>query len=407
MTEAATGRRRRRQVLTDKMVADLPRRVTPYFHPDPELPKHGVRIRPTGPGSYTVIIRDAYAKQRWVKIGSTAELRIAEAREVARGVIRRVGQGLEPFEPPPVKPDTVADVIETYFKRHVEVRGLRSAREKRRIIDRYVLPIWRDRAFTAIGRGDIARLCDAVEDNHGPWVADSVLIQLSAIARWYASRHDTYLPPFVAGMKRVGGEAHKRGRILNDDELKRIWETAPEAGSFGALVKLALLLGQRRAAIAHMKWSDIVDGVWHVPAEKRAKGTGGALRLPELALAIVRDQPRFVSNPYVLPAVRGVGPINDFPRPKARLDKASGVHDWVLHDLRRTARSLLSRAGVRPDISERVLGHVQKGVEGVYDKHSYLNEKADALNRLAALIERIVNPPGDNVVVLHEAAVSS
>jgi hypothetical protein len=63
---------------------------------------------------------------------------------------------------------------------------------------------------------------------------------------------------------------------------------------------------------------------------------------------------------------------------------------WVIHDLRRTARSLLSRAGVRPDISERVLGHVIRGVEGVYDRHGYDDEKADALNRLARLIETIV-----------------
>jgi integrase len=71
---------------------------------------------------------------------------------------------------------------------------------------------------------------------------------------------------------------------------------------------------------------------------------------------------------------------------------------WVLHDLRRTARSLLSRTGVRPDISERVLGHVIPGVEGVYDRHSYDAEKADALVRFAALIGRIINPPQVNVV---------
>jgi len=74
---------------------------------------------------------------------------------------------------------------------------------------------------------------------------------------------------------------------------------------------------------------------------------------------------------------------------------------WVLHDLRRTARSLLSRAGVRPDISERVLGHAIPGVEGVYDRHSYDHEKADALNRLATLIDTIVHPPeGGNVIAL-------
>ena len=48
--------------------------------------------------------------------------------------------------------------------------------------------------------------------------------------------------------------------------------------------------------------------------------------------------------------------------------------------------------------AERVLGHAIGGVEGIYDRHSYATEKADALRKLAALIERIVNPPADNVV---------
>ena len=72
--------------------------------------------------------------------------------------------------------------------------------------------------------------------------------------------------------------------------------------------------------------------------------------------------------------------------------------DWTLHDLRRTARSLMSRAGVRPDIAERVLGHAIKGVEGVYDRHSYREEKAHALKALANLIENILRPPGKKVV---------
>ena len=73
---------------------------------------------------------------------------------------------------------------------------------------------------------------------------------------------------------------------------------------------------------------------------------------------------------------------------------------WTIHDLRRTARSLLSRAGVRPDISERVMGHAIVGVEGVYDRHRYDVEKAHALQALADLIDRILNPPAANVVPL-------
>ena len=73
-----------------------------------------------------------------------------------------------------------------------------------------------------------------------------------------------------------------------------------------------------------------------------------------------------------------------------------------VHDLRRPARSLLARAGVRPDVGERVMGHAIQGVEGVYDRHQYRNEKAQALRKLAGLIERIVEP-AENVVALEAA----
>jgi hypothetical protein len=63
---------------------------------------------------------------------------------------------------------------------------------------------------------------------------------------------------------------------------------------------------------------------------------------------------------------------------------------WVRRDLRRTAKMLMQRAGVRPDISERVLAHAIKGVEGVYDRYGYLPEKLDALTNLDALVEHIL-----------------
>ena len=71
-----------------------------------------------------------------------------------------------------------------------------------------------------------------------------------------------------------------------------------------------------------------------------------------------------------------------------------------LHDLRRTAKTLMQRAGVASHISERVLGHVIPGVEGVYDQYSYVPQKRDALERLAAEIGRILKPTPDNVMEL-------
>ena len=152
-----------------------------------------------------------------------------------------------------------------------------------------------------------------------------------------------------------------------------------------------------------MRWADVtLDGVWSVPADEREKGTGGALALPPVAVEIIKAQPQIGDNPFVF-AGHGAGPFSGFSKSKRELDaKLPAMPPWVLHDLRRSARSLMSRAGVRPDVAERVLGHAIAGVEGVYDRHSYRDEKADALRRLAAAIDAIVSPR-PNVVPMARA----
>jgi len=162
-----------------------------------------------------------------------------------------------------------------------------------------------------------------------------------------------------------------------------------------------LLTTQRLDKVLTMAWADIdADGVWRIPTvSKREKPHGGELKLPQLARDLLAAIPVLEGNPFVF-AGRGQGHSNGHSKNKARLDKASGVTDWVVHDLRRTGRSLLSRASVRPDIAERTLGHVQPGVANIYDRHTYSDEKAAALAKLAALIERIAHPSSAQVVKL-------
>ena len=403
----AGTRRQRRKKLTDLMVAELkPNKRKRYFHPDPELPCHGVRVLPNGQKSFYVVIRDPWKKQRWIKLGNTAELKIEKARDQAREVIERIKKGKSAFEPPPVKPDSVEDVVNDWLVRHAS--GLRSGDEVGRVLKRHVLPVWGDRPFVEIGRSDISNLLDAVEDNHGPWVADSVLAALRSVAGWYVTRHDTYRPPFVGKMARVKREDRRRDRILTDDELRAIWQASGKAGVFGALVRLLLLTAQRRDKVATMKWSDISpDGTWTIATERGEKGNAGSLKLPQVALDIIAGQPRLTGVPYVFPAPRGKRPLNVFARHKAQLDKASGVSGYTLHDLRRTARSLMSRAKVQTEIAERVLGHARPKIEATYDVHAYDEEKADALAKLAALIERIVHPAESGKVLDFPQAAQS
>jgi integrase len=399
------SRRRRRETLTENGVAKLPRKRKRYFHPDPEMPGHGVRVLPAGPSSYYVIARDAFGKQRWVRIGPTVGLKIAESREQARSIIKRLKAGLAPFEAPAVMPESVAAVAENWLKRHVEAKGLRTAPEMRRVLHRYVLPVWRDRPFAEIKRSDIARLLDGIEDKSGAWAADSALSVLRAMATWFAARDDTYTPPFVRGMRRVAPQARKRDRKLSDDELRTMWKAAGGAGPFGAFIQVLLCTAQRREKCVTLKWDDLDGNVWHIPSAPREKNTAGVLVLPPLAMAIIARQPRLASNPYVF-AGQTTGPLAGFSERNASFKSRAGIDgDWTLHDLRRTARSLMARAGVNREHAERVLGHSLPGVEGVYNVHDFVPEKAAALAKLAGLIEEIVySERGANVVPIRANA---
>ena len=302
--------------------------------------------------------------------------------------------GLLAVEP---KAETFGAVVTNWLKRHVDANALISSREIKRLLDVHVLPVWTDRAFTAIRRSDVAALLDRVEDHHSPRQADYVLNIVRSIMNWYATRHDNYNPPIVKGMKRQ--KVASRARVLDDDEIRQVWRAAESNGTFGAIVRMCLLTAQRSRKVAAMRWSDFSDdsGEWSVPKESREKDTGGTLALPEAALDIVRAQPPLESNPFVF-AGRGDGPYRGFSAGKVALDAKlpPDTPKWTIHDLRRSARSLMARAGVSSEHAERVMGHALGGITAVYDRHSYRNEKAVALRKLAALIERIVHPQ-DNV----------
>jgi integrase len=389
-----------RKSLTDKGISSLKARAARYAFPDPQLAGHYVRITPNGAKSFVCVARNPDGQQIWTTIGACERMPVEEARARAREMLQRVRDGL-PAIPP--KGETFGEVTANWIKRHVEPNALRSSKEIKRLLDRHVLPAWRDREFAGIRRSDVAALLDHVEDHHGARQADYCLNVIRSLMNWRAARTDDYRPPIVRGMRRQSPHAQSRTRVLDEAEIAAIWKAAKADGTaFGALVRVALLTAQRRTKVVQMRWGDIAqDGEWTVPKLPREKDTIGTVVLPEAALTIIRAQPRLGDNPYVF-AGRRNGPFNGFSKSKARLDgKLSGVEAWTIHDLRRTARSLMSRAGVSSEIAEKVLGHVASGVRGIYDRHTYKREKADALARLAALIEGIVNPK-ENVLPMTE-----
>lgn len=111
--------------------------------------------------------------------------------------------------------------------------------------------------------------------------------------------------------------------------------------------------------------------------------------LSNAARKILESIPRINNCEYVF-TTDGQRAISGFSTFKLKFDIACGVKDWRIHDLRRSARSLLSRAGVNSDIAERCLGHTIGGIRGTYDKHHYIPEMRAAFEALAKEIDAVL-----------------
>jgi integrase len=360
---------------------------------------------------------------------------LASARKLAADTMLQLSRGRDPGaakrDDNQAKRQATANTFEAiateYLKRECGVRfkdgtpsfdpsKKRSGPEQYRMLQRQVFPTLGDKPVTEIRKSDIVRLLDRLADGElkndkgkliegGEIAADRCLALVRRILNWHAARSDDFHPPLLKGLARTKTSERARERILSDVELRIVWETAGEdAGPFGALVRFLLLTGARRAESAEMPWSEIDGTDWVLPPARDKVKKGIIRPLSEAAREVLKARPRIEGCEYVF-SNDGGRPMTGYSKPKARLDaavlaklretdpKAKPLENWTLHDLRRTARSLLARAGVSTEVAEECLGHKRKGVEGVYNRYAYAVEMKAAYEDLAELIQWIVNPP--------------
>jgi integrase len=365
---------------------------------DEGLPGFGLMVTEAGSKSWVVQYR-TNGRSRRATIPSV--LTLDKARKQARGLLGEVAKGGDPVAErraaEAAAANTLQNVAEEYLKR--EGKNLRTHAQRRATLERLVFPKLGARQIAEIKRSEITRLLDHIEDKAGPVQADMVLGFLRRIFNWHASRTDDFRSPIIRGMSRSNPRERARNRILSDDELRALWK-ADIPLPWRPFVRFLLLTAARRNEAARMARSELkVAGVWTIPAGRYKTKTDVTLPLSASAQAVLAELPRFGTGEYVF-TVNGRAPLAAFSRGKKTIDKASGVTSWTLHDLRRTARSLMSRAGVSSDHAERCLGHIIPGVRGTYDRHKYLEEMRRAFEALASQIERIVNPH-ENVVQLN------
>jgi integrase len=380
--------------LTAKAIENL--RPRPKRH---EISDNGCGLflvmQPSGAKSWAVRFRYA-GRPTKLTLGPWPRLTLAAARKGAADALHDLANGIDPSaarkaakrKAAESEANTVAAICNEFLQR--ESKRLRTIDQRERILRRLVYPVIGNRPINSLKRRDIARLLDSIEDHNGQRMADATLAALRRVFNWHAARDDEFVSPIVRGMGRQNVAEHRRSRTLDDDELRRLWAATADGQRFSNLIRFLLLTTARRGEAAEMRWDEVADGIWTLPASRSKTKSEVVRPLSRAAQAVLAAQPRITD--WVFTTTR-TGPLKSFSEPKAELDAASGVTNWRIHDLRRSSRSLLSRAGINSDVAEKCLGHLPRNVIiQTYDRHSYAAEMAHAFEALAALIERIVNP---------------
>jgi integrase len=256
----------------------------------------------------------------------------------------------------------------------------------------------RDRPAALIERREIVARLDAIKAERTPHAARHALDAIRRLMNWCAAGHrgGVEVSPVASLSARLAtglaGDDLRRDRVLSDTELAAIWHAAG-SDAFGSLVKLLILTGQRRGDWSDAAWPEISrtdDGdVLVIPGERYKNKREHRVPLSPKIVRLLRGLPRFDGSDWVL-SNDGKVALGSFTRPKRRLDKASGVTGWVLHDLRRTVRSHMPGLDVPRDVSERLLGHAQHVLDRVYDHHNYTPQVRAALEAWERRLDGII-----------------
>jgi integrase len=322
-------------------------------------------------------------------IGQWPTWSVEAARDEARSLAVRIDRGDDPLEDKRRRRDepTVADLGEEWLVKHAT--GLRSERDIRGLVRHDLIPALGRLKVTDLKRRDVIEMVEAKAET-APRSAAKLLIYTRKLLTYAADREIIPVNP-VANLKpgsiAVKGRRDplrpkRRERILDHDELRTLWTNAETCGLHrltALALKLVLVTGQRPGEVAGMHADEIDGRVWRIPASRRGKTeTAHAVHLTDLALGILEaaaaERERLAKRRrepwggFIFEARPGA-PVtaHALSRAVARYAAALGTKNlpsrggqWRPHDLRRTMRTGLSAARVRPDIAELCTGHVAR-----------------------------------------------
>jgi integrase len=201
--------------------------------------------------------------------------------------------------------------------------------------------------------------------------------------------------------------ATPKNRALNEAEVYQFWYGILNINSRStrAILKLMLLLGRRGTEVVAATWDqvDLEAGIWHMMPAKirqhhRATTVALDIPLPPLALQIFKERRAVQSMwEHVFPSeynsLKSQSVHSVSQAVHRHMEVMGFANSWTPHDLRRTTATHLGRLNYDQEQIDRIMGHKIQGVAGIYNRHSYVNQRLDALTKWDSEVQRIISGP--------------
>jgi len=362
----------------------------------------GLRISPKNKRTWFVMYQNEQGKVKRFSLGTYPEVSLKEARKAASDAMAKVHDGSDPMREKETR--RTAPKMTDLWIAYQEALSMKSKNkvsstiyEEHRRWNTVISPAIGHMKVEDITPGVISALLDKVAKK-APVSANRLHSLLRIMFKTGLAKSWITIHP-MQWLDKPGGSEPPRKRVLTDDEIYVLWACFDKVqpNSRDAL-KLGLLTAQRPGEILSMRWEDVDldNAIWRQGNTKNGSTNLVPLSPQVMKILVARkpaDQPKIgwvFSFEHNRSRSATGGKTGSTIKARKKLKQLSGVQGWTAHDLRRTARTIMSRLNIKQHIRERVLNHTQGGVVGVYDQHDYLHEKADALNKLGQEIDRIL-----------------
>jgi integrase len=377
-----------------------------------DISLQGFAVRRQKGGAFYAVRYRLNGKQRVKSLGRHGHLTPDTARAQALAALGKAAVGDDPFPEAPAAAESFGVEVDRYLAQREQKLKPRSFVEVERHLRKDAKPLATEK-LNEIDRRKIAVLLGGIETANGPFARNQVRASLSAFFTWAVKEGLLETNPVTATAKAESGGP--RERVLSQEELVKIWHGLGE-DRFSEIVRLLILTAQRRNEIGGLRLSEIDfdRGLIVLPPARTKNKREHQLPLSPQAKAILQ---RTINGAAAINTSNGNGKaklaadgtandlgvfgVDGFPSggwygAKAALDRrVELVKPWRLHDLRRTAATMMAELGVLPHIIEAILSHVsghKAGVAGIYNRAKYIDEMREALVKWANHVDAITSP---------------